>query len=210
MIDGKVLQMLRDYTNHIFHRLTVVSYVGINKHRKKVWACLCECGNQIDVMEQGLIYNRTKSCGCLRVDSNSKKSTTHGATKTREYSSWHAAKSRCYNENNPSYEYYGASGITMCDEWKNSFETFLKDMGSRPPKTSLERINNKLGYSRTNCRWASNTDQLRNTRRTVLTVELAKEIKRSVKSITELSILFGVSKSAISGVRSGRTWKDLD
>lgn len=70
---------------------------------------------------------------------------------------------RCYNPKTPYYDNYGGRGITVCPEWFNSFETFLDDMGKRPTSGhSLDRIDNNLGYSKDNCRWATSKVQNNN------------------------------------------------
>ena len=43
---------------------------------------------------------------------------------TRLYQTWADMKQRCYNHNNNAYRYYGAKGVIVCEEWKNSFEVF--------------------------------------------------------------------------------------
>ena len=65
---------------------------------------------------------------------------------SRERNSWSAARQRCYNSNAPNYKDYGERGITMCEEW-GCFENFLRDMGDRPPGTTLERTDNNGGYT---------------------------------------------------------------
>jgi len=90
---------------------------------------------------------------------------THGRSYTREYDSWKHAKQRCFNPNDHAYHWYGARGITMCDEWKNSFEAFFRDMGPCPEGRSLDRRDNNLGYFAGNCRWATRTEQTNNRRR---------------------------------------------
>lgn len=79
--------------------------------------------------------------------------------KEKAKASWRAAKRRCYDKNTKAYKDYGAKGIKMSDEWKNSFEAFYRDMGDRPKKHTLDRIDRNKGYTKDNCRWASHTIQ---------------------------------------------------
>lgn len=51
---------------------------------------------------------------------------THGLAGTILYDLWAGIKNRCYNENEPSYRYYGASGVRMCDEWINNPVAFIE------------------------------------------------------------------------------------
>lgn len=79
------------------------------------------------------------------------------------YNSWQKAKQRCYNQNHHKFPTYGEKGITMCEEWKNNFAQFFKDMGRRPSLAhTLDRIDNTKGYSLDNCRWATAKVQNRN------------------------------------------------
>ena len=81
---------------------------------------------------------------------------------TRERKSWNNMKNRCYNPNGNRFYRYGARGITVCDAWVNSFETFLIDMGLCPPRMQLDRIDNDLGYYPANCRWVTAKNNSRN------------------------------------------------
>lgn len=103
------------------------------------------------------------SCGCYIKDIN-KKNAKHGYYGTPTYKSWDKMMHRCTNPKCKEYVWYGERGITVCEEWKD-FSNFLKDMGERPPKTTIDRINVNLGYCKGNCRWASALVQANNTRR---------------------------------------------
>lgn len=91
----------------------------------------------------------------------------HGNYKRTEYVVWERMRSRCNSTTDKRYASYGGRGIQVCEAW-NDFNTFLADMGERPTGYTLERMNNDLGYSKDNCRWATRQEQNNNTRRTVL------------------------------------------
>ena len=94
------------------------------------------------------------------------KTTTHGEPDSSpEYMAWIGMKDRCMNPKNKRYSFYGGRGITVCEAWQMSFSQFLSDMGRRPSSShSLDRINNALGYSPGNVRWATKVEQARNKR----------------------------------------------
>jgi hypothetical protein len=81
-----------------------------------------------------------------------------------EYGCWQAMRQRTGNPNNPSWEYYGGRGITMCEQW-NDYEVFKADVGPRPsPKHTLDRIDPDGNYEPGNVRWATPWQQMNNRR----------------------------------------------
>jgi len=74
---------------------------------------------------------------------------------------------RCYNNKNKSYEYYGGRGITVSLEW-HDFKQFAIDMAGSYEGLSIDRIDNNLGYSKNNCRWATDKEQTRNARSNIM------------------------------------------
>lgn len=87
-------------------------------------------------------------------------------SKGTEYCIWSGMRSRCFCKTHKKFHFYGGRGVTVCERW-NKFENFLKDMGPRPSKLhSLDRFPDKNGnYEPGNCRWATQKEQCRNTRR---------------------------------------------
>lgn len=86
------------------------------------------------------------------------------AEKNRFRKVWRGMIQRCTNTKHKAYKYYGARGITVCKRWTSSFHAFVKDMGIRPAGMTLERKNNSKGYYKSNCKWATMTEQAGNRR----------------------------------------------
>ena len=107
---------------------------------------------------------------------------------------WYAMKSRCENPNHTSFKHYGAKGIAVCERWQ-SFWAFVQDVSPRPSrKHTLDRIDRNRGYEPCNCRWATQTEQLRNQERNHLL-----SYQGTTQCIAAWAEQMGLNKSVIQG-----------
>lgn len=169
--------MIKDITGQKFGRLTAIEFAGHkefkNGDKRTLWKCKCDCGNIIYVTENALQSGNTTSCGCRAKEishNTGKKNKVHGMSNTRLYNIWHGIKYRCLNPSSYEYGDYGGRGITICDEWKNDFTSFMNwslENGYSDGLT-IDRINVNGDYEPGNCRWATLSEQARNTRKSRL------------------------------------------
>lgn len=141
-----------------FGRLTVREMRLIEGRLMAV--CSCSCGGEKITGPNLLKSGATVSCGCKKNGPQTE------FTKHPYYKIWAGMKERCTNPNHHAFSHYGGRGITICDEWRLSFERFVADMGDRPSANhSIDRRDNDRGYSADNCRWATAAEQSRNRRK---------------------------------------------
>lgn len=155
----------KDITGKKFGRLQVLE-IGPKKTGQYNWWCLCDCGEKRLVAGGDLRSGHTRSCGCLKRDRTIETHTTHGKSRSPEFSIWRGIRKRCNTPTAHAFEHYGGRGIKICSRWDN-FENFLADMGPRPtPKHSVERIDHDGDYCPENCKWVIWDDQANNRRNT--------------------------------------------
>lgn len=145
------------------------------KNGESYWYFLCDCGIKKSISKQNITSGVVKSCGCNRsVQKGEKHHAWKGGGRNMSnvfYRKYRQVLQRCGNKNSSSYKNYGGRGIKC--EWE-SFESFEDDMyesfsehskiyGGRD--TTLDRIDVNGNYSKNNCRWATQKEQTRNTRR---------------------------------------------
>lgn len=111
-----------------------------------------------------------------------------------ELSCWYAMRKRCMNKNAPMFYRYGGRGISVCQEWKDSFSAFLRDMGPRPSlKHTVDRINNDGNYEPSNCRWATPKEQRSNNSQKIIRVTYLGE----TLCLSDWSIKTGLQKGTL-------------
>lgn len=189
----------------------------------------CACGSY-KLLPPGVVERgKAKSCGCLRREHLARagdRTRTHGLSSTIFYKRYTGMMTRCYNLKSKGYENYGGRGITVCERW-HTFENFRDDMYESylehrkahhgKWQTSLERINNNLGYSPDNCKWATPVEQSSNKRTPSINSQARLTPKQVVNilhcqgsvSSVKLGLLYGVSSTTILNVWNRKYWRNL-
>lgn len=128
----------------------------------------CGCGKIKEVSTNHVLMIRSKSCGCLvgKVHKERAFGTDSDGKKTRLYTAWINMRVRCRNIKNHAYPNYGGRGISVCDEWVESFVTFRDWALNNGYQESLtiDRKDNDGNYCPDNCRWTTHKEQNQNRR----------------------------------------------
>ena len=177
---------MRDWTKLIgkkFSRLTAIN-ITHRTNGRTYYECKCDCGGTAIIMGKQLLNGKTKSCGCLWKEAVAISNSRENPVKKKfpkEFRTWVQLRNRCQNNKNDSYQNYGGRGITVCNQWNESFYNFLSDMGMAPSsKHTIDRKNNNGNYEPDNCRWATVREQNNNKGDTIL-VEIQGK-KQSLKA----------------------------
>lgn len=179
--------------------------------------CLCECGNTANILLDTLNSKRpTESCGCINVERSKVENKKHGLKNHTLYRKWYGMKTRCFNTNYHNYDRYGKRGITVCDEWLNSFEAFYKWAINNGFEEDLEidRIDTDGNYEPLNCRFVTSKINNRNrsvsklTREDVLDIRNTKLLIPSLQH-KEIALGYGIHKSTVGQILRNEIWGEI-
>ena len=152
------MERYANYVNRKINRLLVVERFLNYKNNTTYYKCKCDCGNEV-MISQPQLSRKPMSCGCYRKETTSKSFKKHGYSREKLYLVWKSIKKRCYCKTDKSYKYYGANGISVCDEWKNDYVAFRNwayENGYKETKEythyTIDRISPFGNYEPSNCR----------------------------------------------------------
>ena len=194
----------REITGNKYGKLTVIRKLGQlhvgNRHYYS--EVKCECGNVFNVQDTRIINGTVYQCPeCSKAERR-----THGMSNTSLYHSWQGMRARCYRKTCQDYKDYGARGIVICEEWKDSFETFYEWSLKNGYKEglSIDRIDVNGNYEPSNCRWTDAITQARNKRDTIYVIYEGQKLP-----LQEVAEITGIKPGTlVCRIRHG--WSDYD
>lgn len=152
-----VKMSLEDFVNERYGRLVAVEFVGRSKWGHQVWLFQCDCGKTKTIDRTHVTRGTTKSCGCLRSQLTSERFIVFGIRQNAEvrysYGYWIRLRRKIHDKNYGTYPKFGGMGITMDPEWNEDFVQYYNDVGPRPKKHELERIDLSKGFELGNVEW---------------------------------------------------------
>lgn len=181
------MSKINDLTGKRFGKWLVIKKSGNARNGSTLWECKCECGNDGVLYGSDLVNGKTLSCKrCSKIK--------HGKYGTKLYMVWGAMVQRCKNPKNKGYKNYGGRGITVCNEWRNNYQSFESWATSNGYEYGLllDRQRNDEGYSPENCRWVTREVQ-NNNRRSCRYIRVGSEML----SIAQAAKVVGVNKDTL-------------
>lgn len=200
------MSRLIDMTGRRYGRLTVIERAPRDS-KTAYWLCRCDCGTVKVISGESIRAGHSKSCGCLSREVAAKThGEPHGCHGERLYTVWNAMKDRCRNPNNKRYKIYGGRGITVCDDWQNSYSSFRRwayengyNETAKRGECTIDRIDTNGNYEPSNCRWVDYKTQAQN-RRKVKNHPRARQCEyagRQYSSLRELANAYGFDENKL-------------
>lgn len=174
-------------------RLTPVGHQF--RRGRQFWVvCQCECGSFGLYQVRSINDGDATSCGCYRSEKLSERNRRHDLSGTRIYRIWKNIKSRCGNENVPSYENYGAVGVEVCDEWKDDPKAFADwaFANGYSDDLTIDRKRSGEGYSPGNCQWITLSENSQKARREELSSPAKRAEAERKRKNTRFNLSIGV------------------
>lgn len=121
----------KDITGMQFGSLTALRPVS-KQGSMIVWEYRCACGKLHEARANTVTYlgkrgdTEVPSCGCIELARKTKHGFRTAKNTHPAYRAYRGMMSRCYLASDSNYKWYGAVGVTVCDEWKDNPEAFVK------------------------------------------------------------------------------------
>lgn len=190
----------------------VIKDLGMKKRntgkRKRYRECIVQCKKCLKQQqgEYSSFRSLHRSCECQQVPEFTPE-------RKRIYKIHFGMLTRCYDAQSKSYKYYGARGITVCDEWLHSYEPFYEWSINNGyfNELTIDRIDSNGNYEPSNCRWSDSKTQGRN-KRHVISIEKVKEIKRLLNegyTHHTIATIVKTTHHRVSLISKGASWKDI-
>jgi len=147
---GKVPVSFMDYTGRRIGMVRVLRRIEDTRQYTTTYLCKCDCGTEFKTEISSLRRATYKICTC-------------GYKRHPLKSVLQSMIERCENPNILSYKWYGAKGISVCEEWKKYPIKFInwaikngwkqhKDL-PRKARLTIDRVDSSKGYCPENCHW---------------------------------------------------------